>query len=148
MRVKFKRLNPDAKIPVKKYGHDFCYDLVAVTEEQLAPNVWRYGFGFAIQIDDKKVKSPNTRFSFDIRPRSSVWEHGMVLSNCEGTVDENYTGEVSAVFFHVMPDMPRYKVGERVAQIKMGSTVDLDFVEVEDLDPTDRGPCGYGSTGK
>ena len=74
--------------------------------------------------------------SIDIRPRSSVWKHGMILSNCCGTVDEDYTGEISAVFYHVMPLMPRYKVGDVVAQMKLGSTSEIEFMEVEKLDST------------
>ena len=86
--------------------------------------------------------------SIDARPRSSVWKTGMILSNCEGTVDENYRGEVSAVFYHLMPNMPRYKVGDRVCQIKIGLALPMEFVEVEELSNTDRGTKGYGSTGK
>lgn len=86
--------------------------------------------------------------SIDARPRSSVWKTGMVLSNCEGTIDENYTGEISAVFYHVMPNMPRYKVGDRVCQIKLGLAIPMEFVQVQELNETDRGSNGYGSTGK
>ena len=57
MKVKFKRLHKDAVIPSKKIKDDFCFDLTAVTEEEIAPNVWRYGFGFALQIvDDRRIK--------------------------------------------------------------------------------------------
>lgn len=147
MRVLFKRLDPKASLPAKKYESDFCYDLVAVSEKEIAPNVWRYGFGFAIQAVREDVMPSKVHLAFDIRPRSSVWEHGMVLSNGAGTVDENYTGEVSAVFYHVMPDMPRYKVGDRVAQMKLGFTESLDFYVVDELNETDRGKNGYGSTG-
>jgi dUTP pyrophosphatase len=72
----------------------------------------------------------------------------MVLSNCTGTIDEGYTGEISAVFYHVLPGMPRYKVGDRIAQIKIGVTCNITFVEVDELDATDRGAKGYGSSGK
>ena len=72
----------------------------------------------------------------------------MVLSNCEGTIDEGYVNEVSAIFYHVMPDMPRYRKGDRIGQIKIGVTFPIDFVEVDELNPTDRGMAGYGSTGR
>jgi dUTP pyrophosphatase len=72
----------------------------------------------------------------------------MILSNCEGTIDELYRGEVSAVFYHVMPNMPRYKVGDRICQIKLGWTERLEFNEVDELDDTVRGDGGYGSTGR
>ena len=152
MKVKFKRLHKDAVIPSKKIKDDFCFDLTAVTEEEIAPNVWRYGFGFALQIvDDRRIKpiKQYCSFCFSVRPRSSVWKTGMVLSNCIGTIDEGYTGEISAVFYHVMPNMERYHVGDRIAQLHFDQTTKfLDFIEVEELDETERGRNGYGSTGK
>ena len=152
MKVKFKRLHKDAVIPSKKIKDDFCFDLTAVTEEEIAPNVWRYGFGFALQVDDdiQSITTSNLfSFGFSVRPRSSVWKTGMILSNCIGTVDEGYTGEISAVFYHVMPNMERYHVGDRVAQLHFDRTDKyLDFIEVEELDETERGRNGYGSTGK
>lgn len=152
MKVKFKRLHKDAVIPSKKIEDDFCFDLTAVTEEEIAPNVWRYGFGFALQMEDD-IHSITTRnmfsFGFSVRPRSSVWKTGMILSNCIGTVDEGYTGEISVVFYHVMLNMERYHVGDRVAQLHFGLTDKyLDFREVDELDETERGSNGYGSTGK
>ena len=86
--------------------------------------------------------------SLDLRPRSSIWKTGMVLSNAVGTIDELYRGEVSAVFYHVFPGMPRYRVGDRIGQIKLGITLPLEFEEVEELGETARGDAGYGSTGR
>lgn len=183
MKVKIKKLHENAVVPFKTYLSDFCYDVVAVSEEEVAHNVWKYGLGIALQIDrDSDIYSSNitlskggfitkivtdgygstedayglkmitnnanVNLSIDFRPRSSVWETGMVLSNCEGTIDEYYTGEISAVFYHVMPNMPRYKVGDRIGQIKIGATFPIEFEEVEELSETERGACGYGSTGK
>lgn len=156
MKVKFKRFHKDAKIPKKAYEGDFCYDVYAVNEEQVAPNVWKYGLGFGLQIerDDEILKSIITglrlaplNLSFDLRPRSSVWKTGMVLSNCTGTIDEGYTNEISAVFYHVLPEMPRYKVGDRIGQIKIGATLPISFIEVNELDDRERGLKGYGSSG-
>lgn len=147
MKVKFKRYHKDAKIPTKAYKGDFCYDCYAVSEEEIAPNVWKYGLGFGLQIDRENNIDEDTLLSIDIRPRSSVWKTGMVLSNCEGTIDEGYTNEISAVFYHFLKDMPRYKVGDKICQIKIGATTPIDFVEVEELDDTERGMRGYGSSG-
>lgn len=147
MKIKIKKLHKDAVIPFKSHKEDFCYDCVAVSEEEVAPGVWKYGLGIAFEI----VRPPyveNTTLSIDARPRSSVWKTGMVLSNCEGTIDEGYRGEVSAVFYHVMPNLPRYKVGDRVVQIKLGISDSIEFEETDELTDTVRGKGGYGSTGK
>lgn len=148
MRIKIKKTHPGAVIPYKTHNDDLCYDLVAVTEEEVAPGVWKYGFGIAVQVDRPEWTSSTLIYSLDIRPRSSVWQHGMVLSNCTGTIDEGYIGEISAVFYHVMPNLPRYKVGDKVAQMKLGSTVALEFIEVDELKKTGRGTGAYGSTDK
>ena len=148
MKVKVKKLNENAVIPFKTYERDFCYDVVAVSEEEVAPNVWKYGIGLAFQIDKESLFGHRyLNLSIDLRPRSSVWKTGMVLSNCEGTIDELYTGEVSAVFYHVFPNMERYKVGQRIGQIKIGLTIPIEFVVVDELDETERNSGSYGSTG-
>lgn len=146
MKFLFKKLHPSAQVPFKAEGHeaDFCYDCVAVSEEEIAPNVWRYGLGFALQpVND--FDGSNVR-GIQLRARSSVWKTGMVLSNSVGTIDEIYTGQIMAVFYHVMPHMPRYKVGDKVCQMCLERTESIDFVEVPELRSTARGSGGYGST--
>ena len=46
-----------------------------------------------------------------------------------------------------MPNMPKYEPGDRVAQMKIGITTPIEFVEVEELNETDRGDKGFGSSG-
>lgn len=162
--------------PFKTHDDDFCYDVVATSCEEVAPNIYKYGLGLAFQIErngfnlylgkmgeetlsqkddgwiafDGKlqiIKQP-LNLSLDFRPRSSVWKTGMSLSNCEGTIDEGYINEVSAVFYHIMPNMPKYEVGDRIGQIKIGVTLPIEFVEVDKLNETSRGMGGFGSTGK
>lgn len=164
MKINIKTIHPDAVIPFKTYDDDFCYDVVAVSCEELAPNVYRYGLGFALEIQEtgytpsipQILKNGNVdchifkpcKISVDLRPRSSVWKTGLVLSNCEGTIDiETYRGEISAVFYHVLPEMPIYKVGDRIGQIKLGLTLPMYFNKVDTLSETARNAGGYGSTG-
>ena len=178
MEVKVKKLNKEAVMPFKTYEKDFCYDVVAISCEEVAPNVYKYGVGLAFEIDrklnardllvipswlddienEKKQKVviygsvdlnvSDVNISIDLRPRSSIWKTGMSLSNCEGTIDELYRGEVSAVFYHIMPNMPKYEVGDKIGQIKLGFTLPIKFIEVEELSETERGSGAYGSTGK
>lgn len=99
MIVRFKKTHPNAVLPFKKYSSDFCYDCVATSREKIFPGVYKYGLGFALQVIRDENVSPDTRIAFDIRPRSSIYKTGMILSNSVGTVDENYTNEISAIFF-------------------------------------------------
>lgn len=149
MKVKIKKTHPNAQIPFKHYEDDFCYDCVATSCEEIAPNVYKYGLGFAAQIDSEYIKVMRKGgyvLSIDARPRSSVWKTGMVLSNCQGTIDEGFTGSISAIFYHVIPSLPRYKEGDKICQIKIGMTPQIDFVEVDELEERERSCNGYGST--
>ena len=161
MKVRIKKTNEKAVVPYKTHAEDFCYDVVATSEEEIAPNVWKYGIGLAFEIDGKRwlkvIEYPMQErfkllaeavYSIDFRPRSSIWKTGMVLSNSVGTIDDLYRGEVSAVFYHVFPNMPRYKVGDRIGQIKLGCALPMEFEEVDELGDTERGEGGYGSTGR
>ena len=147
MKVKVKKLHENAVIPYKTYSKDFCYDVVATSCKEIAPNIYAYGIGLAFEIVRDEPYS-NLFIDIDFRPRSSVWKTGMVLSNCEGTLDELYRGEVTAIFYHLFPDMPRYQVGDRIGQIKLGFTEPMEFVEVDELSKSERGSNGYGSTGR
>lgn len=150
MKVRFKKLHPNAVVPFKTYEKDFCYDCVATSCEEVAPNVYKYGLGISAEIVRPESFKDDTsiNYSIDARPRSSIWKTGMILSNCEGTIDELYRGEICAVFYHIMPNMPRYKIGDKIIQIKLGLTRPMEFEEVEELTDTERGDGGFGSTGK
>lgn len=151
MNVKIKKLHPDARIPEKSHNDDFCYDCYAVSEEEVAPNIWRYGLGFALQIERDDISESNKSWiiiDIDGRARSSIWKTGMLLANSIATVDEGYTGEIMAVFYHVMPNMPRYKVGDKILQIHLNVTEPIHFIEVDELTATERGDGGFGSTNK
>lgn len=170
MDVLLEQLNENAQIPTQARPGDFCYDVVAVSEEEIAPNVWRYGLGFAYTIyrEDpyigyaivKKHYYPvfaevedtehedSYRVAIDFRARSSIWKTGMILSNCVGTLDEFYRGEVMAVFYHVMPNMPRYKVGDKIGQIKLAISLPMNFMWGAVDRATERGEGGFGSTGR
>lgn len=122
MKVKVKFENDEVKLlylnaskrnsifPFKTYDKDFCYDVVATSCEEVAPNVYKYGIGLAFQIErgkepllqvKKNIFGQEERFdssvdlsmspinlSIDLRPRSSIWKTGMMLSNCEGTINK------------------------------------------------------------
>lgn len=148
MKVKFKKLSENAVMPKKAHDDDFCYDIVATSCEEIAPNVYKYGTGLAMQIERTESADKLKDVCITLRTRSSVWKTGMVLSNALGTIDEGYTGEICAVFYHVMPSLLIYEVGERIGQIHIQIAPKMEFEETDELSSTDRGEGGYGSTGK
>lgn len=149
MKVKIKKINKKAVTPFKTYAKDFCYDVVATSCEEVAPNIYKYGIGLAFEMDiTEKIYFEGYNYSISFRPRSSVWKTGMSLSNCIGTIDELFRGEVSAVFYHLFPNMPKYEIGDRIGQIYISKTEPIVFQIVDELSETERGDGGYGSTGK
>lgn len=164
MKVKIKKLTENAKIPTQAHDKDFCYDVYATSVEEIEPGIWKYGIGLAFEIVrplslslfstnwwtglEQLVARDDVKLSLDFRPRSSVWKTGMILSNCEGTLDELYRGEVMAYFYEVVPGKEKYKVGDRIGQIKLGFTLPLEFEEGEIDTNTERGTGGFGSTGR
>lgn len=152
-QVGIKLLHPDAKIPTKANPSDSCYDVVAVKREELEVEDeklyyheresriygYKYHLGFALDLP------PNTELQ--VRSRSSIFKTGLSLSNGIGTGDEGYTGEYSIVFYHVVPELPPYEVGDRVAQIQVVNRANIDFNLVEELPDKDRNEKGWGSSG-
>src|ERR1035437_1132002 len=138
--IKIKLLHPNAQIPKKVIDTDACYDVIAVSKEDLGDGRIHYGLGFALEIPE------NTQL--DLRPRSLIHKTGLILSNCIGTGDEEYRGEYQAFFYHVIPTLPLYNVGDRILQIQLKTREDVEFEITDKLSETERGPQGFGSSGK
>ena len=83
-----------------------------------------------------------------IRPRSGLaLSHGITVLNAPGTIDSDYRGEVKVILinhgdfdFEIIPGM-------RIAQMVISKYVQVELVEVDNLDETERGEKGFGSTG-
>ena len=67
--------------------------------------------------------------------------------NQPGTIDPDYRGEIGIILYNSTPHLAEVKYGERIAQGVFNRVVKLDFKEVDNLDNTDRGEGGFGSTG-
>lgn len=148
--IKIKKLNEKAVIPFQKYSTDGAYDLVA-TSYEFKDGLHIYGVGFATEIPlGWRVK---------IRPRSSFTNTHCVLQNSEGLIDSEYRGEWSVRY----RDLRYYKgtmsnndliankpyiIGERIAQCNLEEITPIEWIEVDELNKTERGNGGYGSTGK
>jgi len=147
MEIKIKKLSDKAVVPKKAHKTDACFDVVATSKTDLGDGRIEYGLGFSLQIGDSPYKNYNETIQFDFRARSSVHKKGMILSNGIGTGDLGYTGEYKLVFYKIIPTLPDYEVGERIGQMQVRSSHNIDFIEVGELEETDRGAGGYGSTG-
>lgn len=91
----------------------------------------------------------DVKLDIDVRPRSSIYKTGLVLCNSVGTVDEDYRGEIFCFFRKVEPDGKIYNIGDAIAQMKIGFTLPIEFVEVSELNENvERGENGFGSSSK
>jgi dUTP pyrophosphatase len=144
MKVKIKKLNPSAVIPTYAKDGDAGMDMIAtkVINENLGSIT--YGTDIAMEIPKGFVGL--------IFPRSSIRKTNLQLSNSVGVVDSGYRGEIQATFNKIqgIDDVERdsYKIGDRICQIMIIPHPDIQFAEVEELNNTERGEGGFGSTGK
>jgi dUTP pyrophosphatase len=141
MRVRIKKLNPNAVIPKYAKDNDAGLDLVATTIKENTTFQITYGLGIALEIPDGFVGL--------IFPRSSIRNTELILSNSVGVVDAGYRGELQATFNKSNGlDSIAYKVGDRVCQLIIIPHPIIELEEVSELTNTERGDGGFGSTGK
>lgn len=87
-------------------------------------------------------------YEAQIRPRSGLaLKHGITVLNSPGTVDADYRGEVMVLLVNLSDKDFVVSDGERIAQMVIAKHEQGEFVEVAELDETERGEGGYGHTG-
>lgn len=120
------------------------------------------GFDVVAQLSEPLVLKPGERelvptgLSFEIpdgfelqaRPRSGLAiRKGIGLVNSPGTIDADYRGEVKIILINLGQESVTIEAGERIAQLVLAPVYQATFKEVENLNDTDRGAGGFGSTG-
>lgn len=141
MKIKFSKLHYDAVKPFKAHPTDAGFDLTAVwVEEDRKRNVVSYHTEIAVEIPEGYVGL--------LFPRSSIYKHQLQLANSVGVIDSGYRGEIVLKYRIVQPHISRYSFGDRVGQLVIVPVPDVEMVEVEDLEDSDRGKDGFGSSGQ
>ena len=141
LKVRVKRLCDGAVLPSRAHESDAGFDLVAVSvEEDRKRGIVTYGTGIAVEIPEGHVGL--------LFPRSSVYRHQLQLANGVGVIDAGYRGEVMLKYRIVQPHISRYGIGDRVGQLVVLELPKVSIEEVGELDGSDRGDGGFGSTGK
>jgi len=143
MKVKIKKLHPDAIIPSYAKKGDAALDLIAVRMTRDPFRNIVYGTGLSIEIPEGYVGL--------LYPRSSVSKTGLSLANSVGVVDSGYRGEVILKYrFNRNLNIAHSnspQIGDRVGQIMIIPHPKIEFIEVSELSNSDRGVGGFGSTG-
>lgn len=138
------RLDPDLPLPSYAREGDAGIDLLARVGTVLAP-----GGGRALVPTGLAVALPPGYAGF-VQPRSGLaLRHGVTCLNSPGLIDSGYRGELKVLLVNTDPSEEFVVTrGERIAQLVVQSVERIRFVEVDDLDGSERGEEGFGSTGR
>lgn len=139
--LKVKLLSSNATVPKRAHLSDAGYDLYSAMDSIIPPN------SKALIKTDISVAIPEGWYG-RIAPRSSVaWKYHIDVG--AGVVDSHYRGPVGVVLFNLNTHNEfEIKKGDRIAQLILEKCANLEIVVVDDLDKTQRGEGGFGSTGK
>jgi len=144
MRVRVKKLHPDAIIPKYAKAGDAGMDIHTIDRgeaDKYGNMVYKTGLAFEI---------PEGHVGL-IYPRSSVSKTPHSLRNHVGVIDSGYRGEIIFKFGWVESSSLQtevYDKGDRIGQIMIMPYPKVEFVETDELSDTERGAGGFGSTGQ
>lgn len=171
IKVKVKKLHPDAVIPHYAHGGDAGFDLVAVEDVVITPGETKaIPLGLAFEIPEG--------YEMQIRPRSGLsLKTKLRVANSPGTVDCSYRGEVKVIFHNAAQEYRNsffqkvtgdclyldgtkfgkhgdfthetylIRKGDRIAQGVIQRLPTVELIEVDELSNSERGEDGFGSTG-
>ncbi len=116
-------------------------DVVAAEDVTIAPGARHLvATGLAVAIPHG--------YEIQVRPRSGLaFKHGITVPNTPGTIDCDYRGELKVLLINHGTEAFAIARGDRVAQLVLAPVVQAAWQEVEELDSTERGAGGFGSTG-
>lgn len=137
-----KRLDPSVELPSYAYEGDAGLDLRSNEDVTLAPLERRLvSTGLAIAIPDG--------YAGFVQPRSGLaLREGLSMANTPGLIDAHYRGELKVCAINLDAEKSIHiERGERIAQLVIQKVPVVSLVEVNELDETDRGAGGFGSSG-
>ncbi|MBR2982101.1 MAG: dUTP diphosphatase [Kiritimatiellae bacterium] len=141
MTVAFKKLSPEAVLPAYAHPGDAGMDVCSVENLTVAPGgraLVRTGLAMALP----------PGYEAQVRPRSGLaLKRGVTVLNTPGTIDEGYRGEIGVILANFGDSDFVVEKGDRIAQMVIAPVTRAEVVEVDEVDSTDRGAGGFGSTG-
>ena len=141
--VAVKRLAHGEGLPLPAYATSGAagMDVVSAEDVSIAPGARHaVATGLALAIPEG--------FEIQVRPRSGLaLKHGITVPNTPGTIDSDYRGELKVILINHGADPFVIARGDRVAQLVLAPVVQAAWDEVAELDATERGEGGFGSTG-
>jgi len=141
--VPIKRLENFEGLELPAYATDGAagMDVLAAEDVTLAPGARHaVATGLAVAIPHG--------FEIQVRPRSGLaLKHGVSVPNTPGTIDSDYRGELKVILINHGSEAFAVRRGDRIAQLVLAPVTRASWLPVEELDKTQRGAGGFGSTG-
>ncbi|MEL7446101.1 MAG: dUTP diphosphatase [Pseudomonadota bacterium] len=141
--VQVKRLPNGAGLDLPRYATEGAagMDVLSAEDVAIAPRARHaVATGLAMAIPPG--------YEIQVRPRSGLaLKHGITVPNTPGTIDSDYRGELKVIMINHGDEPFRIARGDRVAQLVLAPVTQAAWAEVDELDETDRGAGGFGSTG-
>lgn len=134
------KLDPGAKMPTRAHETDAGLDLYCREGAYILPHDHiTFDTGIHIQLP------PNTYGKIESKSGLNV-NHNIV--SCGGVIDEGYTGSIAVKLYNMGDELYKFEAGDKIAQLVIMPYIAPPMVQVDTLDPSDRGGNGFGSTGK
>ena len=144
VKIKFLENNKEKKLPFYATEGSAGMDLIACIEEDIVlPPLGRalVPTGIAIEL-------PGPEYGAFVFARSGLAiKKGITLANCVGVIDSDYTGEIKVGLINMSNEEFVVTNGERIAQLVIMPVNQVKLTVVDELDKTERGAGGFGSTG-
>ena len=141
MTLRFRKVHPDAVLPAYAHPSDAGMDVRSVEDLVIAP-------GRRALVRTGLVMLLPPMYEAQVRPRSGLaLKSGVTVLNTPGTIDSGYRGEVGVILANFGDADFQVKKGDKVAQIVIAPVTQPEIVETDEVDETDRGAGGFGSTG-
>ncbi len=143
MEVKIKKLNENAVIPTRGSEKSAGYDLYACIEKSIfikPHQTVTIGTGISMELPDNTFGAILARSGF-------ATKRGLSPANKVGVCDSDYRGEYIVALYNHSDRTQWVDPGERIAQLVVMPYINIKFYEVDELDYTERGSGGFGSTG-
>ena len=145
MQVKIQLTRPEARFPQYATPGSAAADLYAVLEQPLVLEPGQRAMvptGIAIQL-------PDAGWVALVCARSGLAvKQGITLSNGVGVIDSDYRGEIQVGLINLSVASYTITPGERIAQLMLMPVAQASFQQVEQLEESQRGEGGFGSTGR
>lgn len=141
--VLFEKIHPDALLPARMSEHAAGFDLMARLDESICLSP-----GERVLVGTGLKMAIPSGMEAQVRPRSGLaLKHGISVLNSPGTIDSDYRGEIGIILINHGTKSFEITSGMRVAQVVFSKLCPVFIQEADDLEKSERGSGGFGSTG-